>query len=62
MAAQTVVYLPLSNFAAVLASDPSEMRADFRSHEQALKVYRSVVNAEQTRTAADSHAVTIRHW
>ncbi len=62
MAAQTIVYAPLNNFAAVVASDLSEMTADFRSHEQALNVYRRVVNAEQIRTAIDLQAVTIRHW
>lgn len=62
MAAQTIMYSPPNNFVAVVSSDPLEMTADFRSHEQALNVYRRVVNAEQIRTATDLHAVTIRHW
>ena len=62
MAAQTITYAPLNNFVEVVASDPSDTTADFRSYEQALNVYRRVLNAEQIRTANNLHAVTIRHW
>jgi len=61
MAAQTVVYSSLPNFVAVLAAKSLEMSADFRNHEQALLVYRSVVHAEQIRSNADHNSV-IRHW